>query len=135
MIDLSNGAFLAATLYIGLNLVLLVLLGFNVSLNRRSSKIGVGDGGDEKVTCAVRAHGNLAEWAPVFLIGLAAAALIGIPAYAIHAVGGTFTVARLLHAWGMLSSSGTTFGRFAGSLLTLISSLLLGAGLVVHSLT
>ncbi len=135
MIDLSNGAFLAATLYVGVNLVFMVLLGLNVSLNRRRTKIGVGDGGNEKMSCAVRAHGNLAEWAPLFLVGLVTAALIGIPAYAIHAVGGTFTVARLLHAWGMLSSTGTTFGRFAGSLLTLISSLLLGAGLVLHALT
>ena len=69
MIDLSNGALLAATLYVGLILVLLVLLGLNVSLNRRRTKIGVGDGGDEKMSCAVRAHGNLAEWAPVFLVG------------------------------------------------------------------
>ncbi len=135
MSDIANGAFLAAALYLGINLVLLVLLGLNVSLNRRGKQISVGDGGDEKVTCAVRAHGNLAEWAPLFLVGLITAALMGIPAYAIHAVGGAFTVGRLLHAWGMLSTSGVSFGRFVGTLLTFLASLLLGAGLVVHSLT
>ncbi len=135
MPDFSSAAFHAATLYTGINLVLLVLLGLNVSLNRRGKQISVGDGGDDKVTGAVRAHGNLAEWAPLFLVGLVGASLIGIPAYAIHAVGGAFTVGRLLHAWGMLSTTGVSFGRFTGTLLTLISGLLLGLGLVVHSLT
>jgi uncharacterized membrane protein YecN with MAPEG domain len=135
MPDLSNAAFLAAALYVGLNLILLVLLGLNVSLNRRGKQISVGDGGDDKVTGAVRAHGNQAEWAPLFMVGLVVAALMGIPAYAIHAVGGTFTAGRVLHAFGMLSTTGVSFGRFAGSLLTLLAGLLLGAGLVVHSLT
>jgi uncharacterized membrane protein YecN with MAPEG domain len=135
MSDMATASFLAAMLYVGINLILLVLLGLNVSLARRSTKTSIGHGEDEKVLRAVRAHGNHAEWAPLFLVGLVGAALMGIPAYAIHAVGGTFTIARLLHAWGMLSSTGPSFGRFIGSLLTLITGLLLGAGLILHSLT
>jgi uncharacterized membrane protein YecN with MAPEG domain len=134
MSGIVAASFLAATLYVGLNLLLLVILGLNVSLKRRSTQTSIGHGDDEKVTRAVRAHGNHAEWAPLFLIGLMAAAMMGIPAYAIHAVGGAFTIARLLHAWGMLSSTGVSFGRFAGSLLTLITGLVLGAGLILHSL-
>jgi len=133
MSEIATPSFLAATLYVGINLILLVILGLNVSLARRSTQTSVGDGGDDKVIRAVRAHGNHAEWAPLFLVGLVGAALMGIPAYAIHAVGGAFTLARLLHAWGMLSSTGTSFGRFTGSLLTLITGLLLGAGLILHS--
>lgn len=134
MSELATASVLAATLYIGINLVLLVFLGLNVSLNRRGTKTSVGDGGIDKLTQAVRAHGNHAEWAPLFLIGLFGASLMGIPAYAIHAVGGAFTLARLLHAWGMLTSLGASFGRFIGSLLTLITGLVLGAGLILHSL-
>jgi uncharacterized membrane protein YecN with MAPEG domain len=131
--ELMPESLVAVALYTGLNLLLLMVLGFNISLKRRASKIGIGDGGDEKLACAVRAHANHAEWFPAIMIGLVIVALIGIPAYAIHAVGAVFTLARLLHAWGMLSTSGVSFGRFVGSLLTYLSALVLGAGLILHA--
>lgn len=125
---------LSVGLYAGLNILLLMALGLNVSMNRRSTQTSLGDGGHEKVACAVRAHGNHAEWFPGFIVGLLIAALMGVPAYAIHVLGVVFTLGRVLHAWGMLSSAGVSFGRFAGSLATLLCYLVLGAGLVVHSL-
>lgn len=133
MAELTAESLVAVSLYAGLNLLLLMVLGFNISLKRRASKTGIGDGGDEKLACAVRAHANHAEWFPGVMIGLVIVALIGIPAYAIHAVGAVFTMARVLHAWGMLSSAGVNFGRFVGSLLTYLSTLILGAGLILHA--
>lgn len=124
----------AVGLYAGLNLLLLMALGLNTSMNRRATQTSLGDGGHAKVTQAVRAHGNHAEWFPGFIVGLLIAALMGIPAYAIHAVGVAFTLGRVLHAWGMLTNSGASFGRLTGSLLTLVCYLLLGAGLVLHAL-
>lgn len=119
-------------IYAGLNMLLLMALGLNVSMNRRATQTSLGDGGHEKVTCAVRAHGNHAEWFPGFIVGLLIAALMGIPAYAIHAVGVAFTLGRVLHAWGLLSNAGASFGRLVGSLLTLLSYLVLGVGLIIH---
>ena len=124
----------AVSIYAGLNILLLMALGLNVSMHRRSTETSLGDGGNEKMACAVRAHGNHAEWFPGFIIGLTLAALIATPGYAIHALGAVFTAARVLHAWGLLGSAGVSFGRFAGSLLTLLCYLLLGAGLIVHAL-
>ena len=78
--------------------------------------------------------------------GLVAAALIGIPAYAIHAVGGTFVLARLLHAFAFTSNSGShlvdargagkkfVLMRVSGALLTALSSLALGITLIVSIL-
>lgn len=131
---LGAASLAAVSIYAGLNILLLMVLGLNVSLTRRATQTSIGDAGDAKITCAVRAHGNHAEWMPAFLAGLTLAALTGTPGYAIHALGVAFTLARVLHAWGMLSTSGVSFGRFAGSLLTLLTYLVLGAGLIVHAL-
>ena len=125
---------LSVGLYAGLNILLLMALGLNVSLNRRKTQTSLGDGGNETVACAVRAHGNHAEWFPGFIVGLLIAALMGVPAYALHVLGAAFTLGRVLHAWGMLSSAGVSVGRFAGSLLTLLCYLVLGAGLFIHAL-
>lgn len=124
----------AVAIYAGLNLLLLMALGLNVSMNRRKTQTSLGDGGDEAITRAVRAHGNHAEWFPGFIIGLTLAALTATPGYAIHILGAAFTLGRVLHAWGLLSTSGVSFGRFAGSVITLLSYLVLGAGLILHAL-
>jgi len=131
--SLEPAGLAAASIYAGLNLLLLMALGLNVSMTRRRTQTSLGDGGDEAVTCAVRAHGNHAEWFPAFIIALVLAALIGTPVYAIHALGAAFTLARVLHAWGLLNTAGVSFGRFTGSLLTLLCCLLLGAGLIGHA--
>ena len=131
--ELTPDSLTAVSLYAGISLLLLLVLGFNVSLKRRASKTGIGDGDDENLACAVRAHANHAEWFPGIMIGLLIVALIGIPAYAIHTVGAVFTFGRVMHAWGMLSSSGASLGRLLGALLTYLSALLLGAGLILHA--
>jgi uncharacterized membrane protein YecN with MAPEG domain len=125
---------LSVGLYAGLNLLLLLALGLNVSLHRREKQTSLGDGGDQSLAYAIRAHGNHAEWFPGFLIGLLIGALMGVPAYAIHILGAAFTLGRCLHAWDMTANSGRGFARILGSLLTLIGYLLLGAGLIVHAL-
>jgi uncharacterized membrane protein YecN with MAPEG domain len=38
----------------------------------------------------------------------------------IHGFGGTLLVSRILHAWGLSRSAGTSPGRFLGTLLTLL---------------
>jgi uncharacterized membrane protein YecN with MAPEG domain len=125
----------AAGLYVGLNLLILLVLGVMVMVRRNKAQIGIGDGGDETLVRASRAHGNGAEWTPAALIGLLAAAALGAPAIAIHVLGIMLTVGRLLHGWGLSRNSGRSIGRVLGSLLTLIVYITLGAGLVAHALT
>ena len=54
------------------------------------------------------------------LILMAACELNGAPAPFLHLVGVTLVVGRLLHAQGLTSSEGVSFGRTAGTALTWI---------------
>ncbi|WBQ10375.1 MAPEG family protein [Hyphomonadaceae bacterium ML37] len=127
-------AMTAAGLYVGLNLLILLVLGLLVMARRNKSQVGIGDGGDAGLIRASRAHANGSEWTPAALIGLVAAAALGAPVIAIHVLGGMLTVGRVLHGWGLSRNSGRSFGRVLGALLTLIVYIVLGAGLAVHAL-
>lgn len=124
----------AASLYIGANLLIILILGINVIRLRGSTKTSLGHGDSAELERAARAHANASEWTPGALIGLALAASIGAPMLALHAIGMTLTVARALHGWGLSSNAGTSFGRFLGTLLTLIVYLALGIGLIGHAI-
>ena len=48
-------------LYAALLTLLILGLAVRVMLIRRRTRIGLGDGGDRSVACAIRAHGNAVE--------------------------------------------------------------------------
>ena len=118
----------AVALYTGLNILLLIVLAVNVSLNRRRSKISLGIGTDPGLEQACRAHGNATESIPAALIGLALLGLLGTGTLVIHALGIALTLGRGLHAYGLLTEPGRSFGRLIGtalSWLVLLASALL----------
>lgn len=124
----------AASLYIGLNLVILLVLAVRISLKRRKSQISLGDGGDSALMRLIRVHGNATEWVPAALIGLLVVAMLNAPLIAIHVIGAALTLARVLHAWGLGAGEGPTIGRVAGSALTMLVYIALAAGLIGHAL-
>lgn len=124
-----------ASLYVGLNLIILLILGINVIRYRLSTKTSLGVGDNPDLERACRAHANGAEWTPGVLIGLVVMALIGAPIMALHAVGVTLTVARGIHGWGVATQDGPNIGRFLGALMTLIVYAVLAVGLVLHAVT
>jgi hypothetical protein len=132
MNDFASPDIAAAGLYIGINLLLLLLVGFNVSLQRRAAKTSLGEG-EGKLQQACRAFGNSAEWLPGALLGLTVAAHLGAPALAIHVLGVMLTLGRVLLVFGLLSSSGPSFGRISGMILTYLVYLSLGFGLIAHA--
>ncbi|XBQ16384.1 MAG: MAPEG family protein [Oceanicaulis sp.] len=133
MTDFAPPDIAAAGLYVGLNLLLLFVLGVNVSRYRRATQTSLGEG-EGKLQQACRAFGNSAEWLPGALIGLVLAAHLGAPAIAIHVLGTMLTLGRVLFAVGLLSNPGPSFGRIAGMALTYLVYLGLGLGLVAHAL-
>ena len=133
MNGVDTAALSAVGLYIGLNLILMLALAINVIRHRGSTKTMIGDGGHEKMVCATRAHANATEWIPPFLIGLTVIAFLGAPVLAIHVLGASFTIARIAHGYGLAGNPGRSFGRFAGTLISMIAYLVLGLGLIVHS--
>ena len=113
-------------LYAGLTALLVLALSYKVVKFRRANKIGIGDGGHQGLSIAIRAHANLIENAPIILILLMLAEMNGMPVYLIHCLGTTWIVARLLHAIGLnQGQGGYHFGRFYGVLMTWLVLLVL----------
>lgn len=126
-------AFEAAGLYIGLNIFLMVYLAFRVVGERLRTKTSIGDGGHPALALAIRVHANATEYVPVAVGALIALALLDAPLWAIHAAGGTFTLARLAHAIGF--GGGILIGRQLGTMLTWLSLIAMAGGLVFLAVT
>ncbi len=111
----------------GLLGLLLLFLGGYVIAGRVSFKVNIGDGGNEEMQRRMRAQANFVEYVPMalILIALMENASIG-PSWLVIALGGVLVVGRVWHAQGLLSSSGTSPGRFAGTNMT-VAVILVGA--------
>lgn len=104
-----------AALYAGLVGLLLLVLAARVSSLRRKLKVGLGDGGDEVLLRAIRAHGNAVEWVIPAILLLLIADLTRAPALFLHLCGLAIVIGRLLHAVGLSRAGGYSFGRMSGS--------------------
>ncbi len=122
----------AAALWSGAMIVLLVVLGARVAMTRRSNKVLLGDGGNARVLLASRVFGNASEYIPAGIGALALLAMLGMPAYVLHGLGGALFLGRLIHAVGM-SDKRPTAGRIIGMSLTFLPLILAGAMLMVHA--
>lgn len=105
-----------ASVYVAINILMLVWLAFRVVTHRFRGKISMGDGGSEALAKAIRVHGNASENTPPMLIGLLALAFLSGPIWSIHALGIGFTLGRILHAIGM--GGGPIIFRQVGMMLT-----------------
>jgi uncharacterized membrane protein YecN with MAPEG domain len=101
--------------YASLLALLAVVLVLVVVSLRRSLRIGLGDGGNRDLARAIRVHGNAIESIPLFLVLLGVYELNGRHANALHSFGAIYLLSRVLHAWGLFSSSGVSVGRFSGT--------------------
>ncbi len=105
-------------LYGGLLGLLMLGLAMNVIRARVQLEIEFGDGGNPVLQQRQRVHGNAVEYVPIALLLLLLLELNGFSARLLHGLGGTLFAARVLHAWGLSRSTGTSLGRFAGSVAT-----------------
>lgn len=122
----------ASALWSGLLILLLVILSVRVVLARQKHRVVLGDGGNAALTLAGRVFGNAAEYIPVGIGALAVLTLLGLPAYAIHGVGGVLLLGRVLHATGLTAGKPTP-GRLLGMVLTYLALIIAGAMLLVHA--
>ena len=98
--------------------ILLLALSAQVVKFRLKYKKGMG------TEAAVRAHGNLVEYAPLGLIMLGIAELNGVASGLVYWTGMTLVVGRLLHAWGMINGHGEEHkARSIGIVLTWLAIL------------
>jgi uncharacterized protein len=123
---LGDGLLPITTLYIGLNALIMLVLAILVVRARIQTNTAIGDGGNEAMIKAQRAHGNNVEYVPITLLTIIAIELAGAEAWLVHTLGAGLTISRLAHAAGISMSTGRTIGRFAGTMLGWVV-LLIGA--------
>lgn len=124
----------AAAGYAALLALLLVALAARVILHRRGQRVSLGSGGDPAFEMRIRAHGNLAEYAPTGLLLLALLEGDGLAGWAVHALGLMLLAGRLLHAWSFSTGGGLAL-RGAGMGLTLTMIVLAALLLLARALT
>jgi hypothetical protein len=122
----------AAALYAGINILLLFLLSIRVVGSRMRTKVSLGSGGDPDLELRIRAHGNAAEYIPASMLGLTVLALLAVPVWAIHVLGGVFTLGRVLHALGL--SATVLWARQFGMVFSWLGMLGIGAFVVYAAL-
>lgn len=123
-----------SALYVALATVLVVALAYRVARFRMFRRIGLGYAEDRQLEQRIRAHGNAVEYLPLALIELVALELQGWAPWIVHVCGAVLIVARLLHAWGLSRSRGTSFGRLTGILATWTVMLAMAALLIARYL-
>jgi len=103
----------------GLLGLLLIALSAYVIAGRIKFKIDLGDGDNAAMQQRIRAQANFVEYVPLALILLMLVEYASIgPRWMSMAMGGALVAGRVLHAQGLMASSGATFGRFVGTNLT-----------------
>lgn len=101
-----------------------------VQMRSGKTGIGLGDGGNSEMLRRMRGHANFAEYVPLILIMMAMLESNGLAKWAIHALGSTLLVARILHGIALSYTRKWIPGRFLGALLTFVL-LLVGGGLCI----
>ncbi len=120
------------TVYAGLCALLFVYLASRIVARRRRAGISLLDGGDAELLRLTRAHGNAAEWMPLFLILLAGVESLGAPGYVLHAAGLPFVIGRAMHARHFVTGQEGFRLRVMGMHLTIWPLVALAVGGIAH---
>lgn len=107
-------------LFASLHVLLLMILVIPIVSVRLRKSIGIGDGGDAVLSRRIRVQGNFVEYVPIGLVLLALLELGGLGAPWLWAFGGVLLIARMLHAFGLSRSAGSSPGRALGAMLTFV---------------
>ncbi|MFC3052429.1 MAPEG family protein [Kordiimonas pumila] len=106
---------LIAASFIGL---LLIYLSYNVSKVRGKTKTSVGDGGHPELQNAIRAQGNLVEYAPMALLLLWLLEYHNVSQYLVLLLAIALVAGRYMHGLTFGKFEGRNPYRFVGTLLT-----------------
>ncbi|MFK7978117.1 MAG: MAPEG family protein [Halioglobus sp.] len=129
--EITQSLLSVTPLYAALLGLLFIPFTMRVGFYRLSSKIFVGDGGDDEMVRRMRSQANFIETVPLALILIVVMELMGAGSYWLHGLGALLVVARLLHYLGM-SGIGPELGRPIGMFGT-FSVYLISCGWVLYS--
>ncbi|MFM4705308.1 MAPEG family protein [Aeromonas bivalvium] len=119
--------------YAALLACLFVYLSLRVVRLRRQLQVAVGDRQEPRLTRAIRAHGNFAEYVPLSLLLILFLDGLGGPVPLVHGLSLLLLCGRSLHAYGISQPKEEFRFRILGMLLTFTS--MLGAALGILLLT
>ena len=113
--------------------LLLVFLSITTIRMRMKHSAAYGDAGQHDLNCAIRAHGNLTEYAPVGIILIALLESGGANPTALSIAAAAFVGARLLNAIGLFNPPGPPKpARSIGIVVTLLTLLGLAIWLLIR---
>jgi uncharacterized protein len=112
------------SLYAAIAAILLVALATYVIFERGRQRVAIGDGGNPILIRAVRIHANATEYLPIALIVMLCYELEHGRPLVLHIAGILLIFGRLAHAFGLMRSEGTSFGRLFGILATFTAILI-----------
>jgi uncharacterized membrane protein YecN with MAPEG domain len=119
---------LAAAILIALQTVLMLM----TAGQRRASRASLGgEAGAPALQRAVRRHGNLAENAAIFLVGLALAEMLSAGRIQIEVLAAVFVLSRLSHAIGLSFENTVNPWRIGGVVGTAFAGFALAVRLAV----
>jgi len=95
-------------------------LSLRTSLVRQRTKVSLGDGGDDGLQLAIRAHGNFIEYVPISLLLLLFLEMRTVSIYVVIVLGSMLLIGRCLHAIGISRASPDFRLRKFGAILTLL---------------
>jgi uncharacterized protein len=81
--------------------LMLLITAIDTVRQRLRTSTAFGDGGDAKLVSASRAHGNLAEHAPIVILLIAMLEMAKANHMALMVVGGLFLIGRVAHIIGL----------------------------------
>lgn len=114
----------------------LMMIPLSVQVSMRRFKTGIADMSgvrDETLRRRIRAHGNFTEYAPTALIALGLIEYAGAATLLVWSLAAAFFLSRLMHALGMLYTSGPAL-RGAAMLVQHAAFLVAGSWLVAKAL-
>jgi uncharacterized protein len=119
---------------LNIGLLILLMLGLKMYVGARRGALNLPSGEtNAEFNRATRVQLNAVEDVPVLMVGIAALAMLGMPAWYIHVTGLGLLVVRIAHAFGLARSSGFSVGRLIGTLGTMLAYLAIAGALLVHA--
>lgn len=117
--DFNHGGNMPITmLYAGLLALVLLVLSVRTIQARASTKVYMGDGGNELMLRRMRGMANFVEYVPMVLIMMGLLEMKLVAPWLVHTIGATLLVARVLHGYTFAFATHFPPGRFLGAVLT-----------------
>ena len=124
---------LTATYGAAIAIIYLGMSAYVISTRARTNVL-LGDGGNQQMLLAIRRHGNFAEYAPIALLVMAFAEMLGMGALWLHVAGVLLIAGRIMHPFGLHIEEGGVAPRIAGTLSTMGAIVIPSVGILILAL-